>query len=108
MVSVLLIAGGAVKGHCQCHLCMQVSVLKKVAPSGSGNSNRRLLHGVAAWLVNGRLPPPAFLQEEVESSERHFDLPSGCEESLSNPYVSVWVTGEGWEGQAMLQRDVQS
>lgn len=54
------------------------------------------------------LPAPAFLQEEVESPECHFDLPSGCEESLSNPNVSVWVTAEGWEGQMMLQRDAQS
>lgn len=34
-VSVLLFTGGAVEGHCQCRLCMQVSVLKEVVLSGS-------------------------------------------------------------------------
>lgn len=46
-------------------------------------------------------------KETLESCERHADLPSACEESLSTPLVNVWVTGESWEGQVVLQRDLQ-
>lgn len=43
-----IIAGGAVKGHCQCHFCMQVSGLNEVIPqalrSQKGDCCTVLLH----------------------------------------------------------------
>lgn len=45
-------------------------------------------------------------KETLESCEHHPDLPSACEESLSTPLVNVRVTGESWEGQVILQRDL--
>lgn len=50
-LSVLLIAGGAVKGYCQHRLCMQVSDWKEVVLSGHGVSKRRVLHSIVACLV---------------------------------------------------------
>lgn len=50
-----VIAGGAVKGHCQCRFCVQVSGLNEMVPSGSEISKGRLLYSVNAYSVLRRL-----------------------------------------------------
>lgn len=49
-----IIAGGAVKGHCQCCFCMQVSGLNEVVLSGSEISKGRLWYSVSACRVLSR------------------------------------------------------
>lgn len=86
-------AGGAVKGHCQCCFCVQVSGLKEVVPSGPEISKGRLLCSVIAYRVLRRYYRRFVITILISYQERASEELLLREEKvmLQRDYRSKWL-----------------